>query len=334
MSFRITIDNLQDHFTAAPEQNLLDAALKAGFQLPYSCRGGDCGSCKAKLLRGDIENPKAINGLNQAEQDEGYILLCQAYAASDLSINAYPINQKMNMQISNLPCRVKSLQPLSPDVMELTVSLPPNQSLDYLAGQYIDFILRDKRHRSYSMAHRPSTENELTFHIKHYEGGRFSGQVFKHMKPKTILRFEGPLGTFFVRDDRPESILMVATGTGFAPLQAMIEDLLTREDQRPIHLIWGVRTRADLYAESIASEWAAQHAHIQFTPVLSQPDDEWTGEQGYVQDVIKAQYEDLSDHQAYLSGLPQMVDNCRALATELGMPNEHIFADAFEPAVS
>jgi len=318
-------------FSARPGETVLAAALRQGIMLPYSCRNGTCASCKCRLVEGRVEypyNPPAA--LEEADLADGMILACQAVAATPLEIEATEIEQVADIPVRLMPARVEAVDELTPDVRRLRLKLPRGQRLQFLAGQYMDVLLPGGKRRSFSIASAPSEQDFLELHVRFVEGGGFTGHVFEGMHPGEILRLEGPLGMFFVRLGSPRPILMMGGGTGFAPLKAMIEDLLHAEDPRPVRLYWGVRTERDLYARELIDEFARQHPDFAFTPVLSEPDSRWTGRTGFVHEALLADHPDLSPWEIYMSGPPAMVHAARKAMLAAGGHEDHLHYDSFD----
>jgi CDP-4-dehydro-6-deoxyglucose reductase len=232
-----------------------------------------------------------------------------------------------------MPARVIEKTLLTPDVIRLRIKLPDAQRLQFLAGQYLEILLKDGKRRAFSIASPPQSEDTIELHIRHVEGGGFTGWVFDTLNERDILRLEAPLGTFFVRNDAPDRpMIMVGGGTGFAPLKSMIEDLLAHDDKRPLHLFWGVRSQVDLYMYDQALEWAEENKHLQFTSALLEPgkDDNTGSFKGFVHEAVVEQYKDLSGFDIYMSGPPAMIDAGRAAFLEHGAQQRRIFFDSFE----
>ncbi len=336
MTHHVTIQPTGHTIAVHDHETVLEAALREGHVVPYSCRGGTCGACLGTVLEGEVSYPHGQRppALSAGEQAAGKALFCQARALTDLVIEAREIDAASDLQIRILPCRVTELQQLAPDVMGMALKLPANEQLQFLAGQYIDILLRDGRHRSFSLANAPRPDAALELHIRHVPGGRFSDVVFRNMQVKAILRFQGPLGTFFLRHDSDRPIIMIGGGTGFAPLKSMLEDTLDRTDQRPIHLYWGVRSRQDLYLDELPAGWAREHAHFRYTPVLSEPrpEDDWQGRTGWVHAAVAADYPDLSGYDVYMSGPPAMIEAAKHSFLASGLPREQLFYDSFDYA--
>ncbi len=332
---QIHIQSSGASFQAEDNETILDAALRNNHTLPYGCRNGVCASCVAKLLSGKIryEDRNSSKALKKIDEAAGEVLLCQAIAKTDVEIAVHEVEQVGEIEVKKLPCRVVKLEKLSHDVMLVGLKLPEKDRLQFLAGQYLDFMLRDGRRRSFSMANAPHDDEMLQLHIRHVEGGHFTAQVFHKMKEKDLLRIEAPLGTFFLREDNDAPLLMVAGGTGFAPIKAIIEHSLHVGMTRPIHLYWGVRAKQDLYLHDLAQSWAAAHEHISYTPVLSEPspEDAWEGRVGFVHEAVLADYADLSDYAVYSCGPPIMISSARdSFVQQRGLNPDYFYADSFE----
>jgi len=336
---QIHIQSSNAQFQADDNETILDAALRCNHTIPYGCRNGACGSCMGKLVSGKIhyEDRGSLKALGKIDEGAGEVLLCQAIADTDVEIAVHEVEQVGKIEIKKLPSRVVKLEKLCHDVMLVGLKIPEKDRLQFLAGQYLNFILRDGRRRSFSMANAPHDDELLELHIRYVAGGHFTEQVFNKMKEKDLLRIEAPLGTFFLREDSNAPLLMVAGGTGFAPIKAIIEHALHTGSTRPIHLYWGVRAKQDLYLHDLAQGWADAHEHISYTPVLSEPDaeDAWTGRTGFVHEAVLADYADLSDYEVYSCGPPVMITAVRDNFVEQRQLNpEHFYADSFDFAES
>jgi CDP-4-dehydro-6-deoxyglucose reductase len=334
-SFRVRIEPSGHELLVDERETLLAAALRQNCVLPHSCRNGSCGSCKVRLLSGQVRyDHHAAPALSEQERAQGWALACRAQAASDLVIEVREVTATQGVVIKTLPCRVVRLARLAHDVMGIDLRIPQNERLHYLAGQYVDLLLRDGRRRSYSLANAPQDQEVLQLHVRHVPGGWFSGQVFAQMQEKDLLRFQGPFGTFFLRTDSTRPVLLMAGGTGFAPIKAIIEDVVGKGMSRPMHLYWGVRERRDLYMHDLAEEWAACLPGFRYTPVLSQGTfaDTWDGRRGWVHEALLADYPDLASYEVYASGPPAMIAAARPAFERCGLPATCFFFDAFEPA--
>lgn len=319
-------------FTADEQELILDAGLRQGLSLPYGCRGGACGSCAVTVLKGELAYPDGEPmGLAPYDKEQGRAFMCQAVALSDLEVDCPQLGTEQDIEVKVLPVRVEKLRKLNHDVMEMTLKLPASERLRFKAGQYIDLLLRGGKRRGFSLANAPYDDQYLELHIRHVPGGYFTSHVFEHMKPKALLRFEGPLGSFYIRDtERP--IVLMGGGTGFAPLKGMIEQLKEQNFERPVHLYWGVRAKEDLYLDALVRDWAARNDWLTYTPVLSEPKDEdnWEGRTGWVHDAVLADLPDLTEHDVYMSGPPQMINAAKPAFSARGLADEHMFSDSFE----
>ena len=337
MSFIVTLHGSGNCFEAPADGNILAAGLKAGYMLPYNCRSGLCRTCKSRIIDGAVDYPdKPLTSYLSADDiAAGYALICQAHARSNLVIDANELRDLATVQPVVMPCRVTELTRLAPDVMRVKLRLPMNGNLRYLPGQHVSILLDGGARRDYSIASpcRAAGVTELELHIRHIEGGLFTDRVFTEMKPRTLLKVEVPLGSFFVRAERDAPIIFLATSTGFAPVKAMMEQLLVSgtHKTRPVHLYWGARTRADLYLNDLAEKWA-RDSGICYIPVLSRPTRAcgWTGRTGHIQEHVLADHPDLTGHEIYACGSPRMVRDARDLvAAHRGVDPANFFADEF-----
>ena len=336
MTFTVTLQPSGRSFQVERDEPVLQAAIRDGIGLPYGCRDGACGSCKSRLLEGRvIHGVHQQKALSDAEEAAGLVLPCCATPQTDLVIEARSVVGAGDFPPRKMPCRVTSLERPAPDVAIVKLQLPANDPLRYRAGQYVEFILKDGSRRSYSIANPPHTQASapgIELHIRHMPGGRFTDHVFGAMQPKEILRLEGPLGSFFIREDSSLPIVLLASGTGFAPIKAIVGQLEHAGNTRPAAFYWGCRTRADLYQLDWAADAAKRLRWLRFVPVLSEarPDDAWTGRTGLVHEAVMADLPDLSRHQVYACGTPAMVEAAqRDFVARCGLPAEAFYADAF-----
>ena len=336
MSFQITLQPAARTFAVERDEAILPAAIRQGIGLPYGCRDGACGSCKSRLIEGRvIHGAHQLKALSVAEEEAGFILTCCATPQTDCVVEARSVPGAGEYPVLKMPSRVLSIDKVAPDVAVLRLQLPANQNLQYRAGQYVEFILRDGARRSYSMANAPDSLGSppaIELHLRHMPGGKFTDHVFTAMKEKDILRMEGPFGSFFLRDDSAKPMILLASGTGFAPIKAIIQLLQHKGIQRPAVLYWGCRKKADLYQHDWCLQAASEMPNMRYVPVLSEPtaDDAWTGRTGFVHQAVMADWPDLSGHQVYACGAPVMVDSAqRDLVARCGLPAEEFYADAF-----
>jgi len=334
MSRQITIRPSGHVVQALEGETVLEAALREGYMLPYGCRNGACGSCKGKVIAGSVDHGKSQDSvLTPAERALGAALFCQARPQSDLVIECREIGAVKDIPVKILPCRVQTLERVAPDVMRIRLRLPAAERLQFLAGQYIDILLKDGTRRSLSMANPPHDDGLLELHLRNY-GGPFSTHVFTQMKEKDILRFEGPLGTFYLREDSDKPVVLVAGGTGFAPIKAIIEHAIHNQLKRPMTLYRGARQPADLYLNELPESWQREHG-ISYVPVLSDvaPGETWNGRRGLVHQAVMEDLPDLSEHEVYACGAPAMIEAAqRDFCARCGLPESAFYADAFTPA--
>ena len=336
MSFQITLQPAARSFAVERDEAILPAAIRQGIGLPYGCRDGACGSCKSKLIEGRvIHGAHQLKALSVAEEEAGFILTCCATPQTNCVVEARSVPGAGEYPVLKMPSRVLSIDKVAADVAVLRLQLPANQNLQYRAGQYVEFILRDGARRSYSMANAPHSLGSppaIELHLRHMPGGKFTDHVFTAMKEKDILRMEGPFGSFFLRDESTKPMILLASGTGFAPIKAIIQQLQHKGIQRPAVLYWGCRKKADLYQHDWCLQAAAEMPSLRYVPVLSEPtaDDAWTGRTGFVHQAVMADWPDLSGHQVYACGAPVMVDSAqRDFIARCGLPAEEFYADAF-----
>ncbi|RIX49109.1 MAG: CDP-6-deoxy-delta-3,4-glucoseen reductase [Rhodocyclales bacterium GT-UBC] len=333
MSHQITVQPSGRSFSAESDETLLDAALRQGLTLPYGCKDGACGACKGKVLSGQVDHGKSQpHALTDAEKAEGKTLYCCAKAESDLVIECKQMTLASDIPVKTLPSRIEKMERLAPDVIEMFLRLPANERLQFWAGQYIDILLKDGKKRSFSLANAPHDDEFLQLHIRHVPGGLFTEQVFTTMKARDILRFNGPHGSFYLREESTKPVILLAGGTGFAPVKAIVEHAIAEKCTRPLHVYWGAKARIDLYQNALAEQWASQYANIKYVPVLSEPaaGDNWDGRTGFVHQAVVADFPDLSVYQVYACGSPLMIDAARAdFVKACRLPEEEFFADAF-----
>jgi len=337
MTFSITVQPSGHRFDVDDQETVLSGALRAGIGLPYGCKNGACGSCKGKILEGRAHHhAHQPHALSAEEEERGFALFCSAHPDSDLVIEAREVRGIGDIPIKKLPARVAAVSRAAPDVAIVRLQLPAAERLQYLPGQYLEIILKDGRRRSYSMAGAPGLEEQIELHVRHTPGGVFTDHVFgagaTQMKERDILRFEGPFGSFFLRDDSTKPIVLVASGTGFAPIKAIVEHAVMKQIDRPMTLYWGGRRPHDLYNDALAHGWEAALPNFRYVPVVSDPtaEDAWTGRTGFVHRAVLDDFADLSGHQVYACGAPIVVDSAkRDFVAERGLPADEFFADAF-----
>ena len=332
MSYQVQIQPSGHTIEVETEESILDAALRQGVAFPYGCRSGVCGTCLGKIISGRVDYPDDLPmGLSKHDHKHGKALFCQAVALSDLVIEVAEIEAASEIEVKTLPVKVASLRKLAPDVMEVMLKLPETERLQFLAGQYIDILLPEGKRRAFSLANAPYNDTYLELHIRHVDGGVFTTRVFNELQENSLLRIEGPHGSFFLHEaDRPK--ILMGGGTGFAPLKGMIEQLIQEGNQQPVYLYWGARSRVDLYHYELAEKWAFQYKNIHFIPVLSEPleEDNWQGETGFVHDIVVRDFPDMAALDVYMSGPPPMVNAGVETFKAAGLSSDHMFSDSFE----
>lgn len=366
-SHKVLVQPSGREFNVPSKQTVLAAALHVGITLPHGCRNGACGSCKGKVLSGRVQHgPHVEAALSAEEEAAGLALFCCAHPLTDLVIEARIAAAVDGVVPRKMPARIEHIEWAAKDVAILTVKLPASEHLLYRAGQYVDFILPHGVRRSYSIASMPGEQGPIEFHIRHMLGGTFTDALFNlaapTVKERDILRLEGPLGTFFLREGDDSPIVLLASGTGFAPIKAIAETIfakgLHRDDPvtgrraRPVILYWGARTRADLYLDALPRRWEREQPNFRYVPVLSEPDADalasepavapadapdtaartppWSGRTGLVHQAVMQDLPDLSGYQVYACGVPIMVQSAhRDFVAQCGMREENFFSDAF-----
>ncbi len=330
-------------FEARDSETILEAALRAQLVLPYGCKDGACGSCKARLAEGQVDfGSYQAKALSEDERTAGSLLLCQARPQSDLVLEARVVAADGMIPIRKLPCRVASIDYPAQDVAVVKLQLPASERFQFHAGQYIDILLKDGKRRSYSMANSPLEDEQVELHIRQTPGGAFTDAVFGQptssanaVKQKDILRFEGPLGSFFLREGTSQPVVFLASGTGFAPIKAIIEYARVKNFNPPMTLYWGGRRPSDLYMMPLAEQWAVEMPHFQFIPVVSdaEADDQWQGRTGFVHKAVMQDFPDLSSHLVYACGAPVVVRAAQKdFIDQCKLSPDSFFSDAFTTA--
>ena len=332
-SARVTLHPSGKSFEVTPEESVLAGAIRAGINLAHSCRRGSCQTCRARVIAGAVRYPEGRpSGLSAVEEGAGFALLCQAHVvASALTVDAQEVVAGEDVRIHRVPARVECFERVAHDVMVLHLKLPPVIQFRFAAGQYLD-VLRAGRRHSFSIASPPHDSALLELHVRRVPGGEFTDYVFERLAERALLRIEGPLGGFFLREESRRPILMMAGGTGFAPIKSMLRHVFEVGLQRRIHFYWGTRARRDLYADSLLRRWVTEHDGFDYTPVLSEPlaGDDWHGRTGWVHEALGQDYPDLSAHELYMAGPPPMIEAAKTAFAARGLPHEHLHFDSFD----
>ena len=332
MSFEVTIAGSGHRFEVDEDETILDAAIRQDIGLPYGCRNGFCGACLATLVEGEVEYPDGEpDKLLDAPEDA--CLPCQAVPRSDLVLEVEEIETPEEIKPRTMPVKVVKIDHLADDVVRLWLKLPEEQRLQFMAGQYLDFLLDDGRRRAFSIANPPHEDDLIELHIRHVDGGVFTDWAFTQMKDGTILRIEAPLGTFTLDEESDRPMLFIAGGTGFAPIKSQIEHAFHAGLDRPMVLYWGVRSQEDLYLPDLPRQWEREHENFRFVPVLSEPDEGWQGRSGWVHEAVLEELGDeLPKYDVYMAGPPPMVSAARDALLERGVPESQLHYDSFEYA--
>ncbi|MXR37557.1 CDP-6-deoxy-delta-3,4-glucoseen reductase [Craterilacuibacter sinensis] len=332
MTNRVKVMSSGHTFNVEAHETILEGALREGVALPYGCRDGACGACKGKVVSGEVEQGGYQDkALPASEREQGMALFCCARPKGDISIEVREVVGAGDVQIKTLPCRVDSIEKIH-DVAVLKLKLPAAERLQFKAGQYIDILMKDGKKRSFSIANAPHDDAFIELHVRHQVGGSFSDYVFNQMKEREIMRFKGPLGSFFLREDSDKPIILLASGTGFAPIKGMVEHALHHGSLRPMVFYWGARTLADLYMAELAGSWQTRHPNFTFIPVLSEAlaSDNWQGRTGLVHQAVLDDFANLSGYQVYACGAPVMVEAAHTGFTHMrSLPEDAFFSDAF-----
>jgi CDP-4-dehydro-6-deoxyglucose reductase len=339
LSYQVELKTSGKTFSVEADETVLEAALRQSINLPYGCKNGACGSCKGRLLTGKITHgDHSQSALSPADETAGATLLCCAHPQTDLLIEVREVQGGGDIPVRKVPCRINTIKFASDDVAILQLQLPASERFQFLAGQYLEFLLKDNKRRAYSIASAPHEEGPLELHIRHLPSGLFTDPLFgqtadgKQIKEKDILRFEGPLGSFFLREDSKKPIIFLASGTGFAPIKAMLTSIQNKKIDREIHFYWGGRRPKDLYMDSLCQEFTHTIPGFHYIPVISEalPEDGWQGRTGFVHRAVMHDFSDLSSYQVYACGAPIVIAAARTdFVKECRLPEEEFFADSF-----
>lgn len=316
-------------FRSDGDSAILEDALIHGVNFPYGCQKGFCGKCKASIITGEVAyEGEAPNGITPEEIADGMALLCQCRAKSDVTLVVNELDNVADIEVRTLPCKVQSIKRFNHDVIQLFLKIPDALSLQYLAGQYIDLIHPDFEPRAFSIANAPSNNGLIELHVRLIEGGKFTNFIFNQLEEKSLLQLEGPKGDFFFREDSKKPVILMAGGTGFAPVKSIVEHAIATKLSREMYIYWGVRDESDMYMD-LPQQWISEYDNIHFVPVLSQANEKWQGRKGFVHQSILKDFEDLTGYEVYACGPPEMVKSAVKSFVEQGMIQDNFFSDAF-----
>ncbi len=326
MAYRVHILETETAFDVEAGETVLQAAERSAVKLPHECTFGGCGTCRIKLESGTVRYDDFPMALTPEEAEQGYALACQAHPTGDLCISVASSRQVFP-EARRIPATIHRIDGYCDDVIHLTLALP-GDGLDYVPGQYMNVVLPDGETRSFSMASAPGG-NLIDFHVRRIPGGRYTDQWLGQASAGAPVEIEAPLGVFSYHEEDWRPLIMMATGTGIAPIKAILESLLDNEDCPPVTLYWGMRTEADLYLRDEIESWAGRLYEFNFVPVLSRAGPDWQGRRGYVQQAVLEDHDDLSEHAFYLCGAPEMIRQATSLLAERGASLDHLYADSF-----
>lgn len=329
MSFTISVANKDIVYDCAPGETVLDATERAGYSIPHSCRKGVCSSCMGDLVSGRA----VVRGQGVCTGPMSGVLLCQARPQSDLEIAPARIRSAELIERKVFTARVRKIDRPAPDVSVIHIRLPIGRRAIFRAGQYLRVLMADGDSRNYSMANAPQKNDEVELHIRHVPGGKFSDGILAHLEKASTLDIELPYGEFSLSDASDRTAILIATGTGFAPIKSMIENSINLGSTRPLHLYWGANTEIDLYMQDLAWTWAKKRSWFTFTPVVSGPSPQWNGRTGLVHRAVQADYPDMSELEVYACGAPIMIESARRdFRAESRLKDDAFFSDAFVPS--
>lgn len=331
MNFNVKLSPSGHQFSVDENETILDAAVRHNIAMPYGCRSGFCGACMGQITDGTVTYPNGRPEKLEGEADTA-CLVCQAVPTTDMELNVHEMASATEIEPRALSCKVVKVEQLSHDVVRILLQLPADQRLQFMAGQYLDFLLDDGRRRAFSIANAPHDDEFVELHIRHVDGGEFTDWVFTELKENAVLRIEAPFGAFTLQEENTRPLLFIAGGTGFAPIKGQIEQAFEAEINRPMKLYWGVRAERDLYLPELPQAWASQHADFAYVPVLSEADSDWQGRGGWVHEAVLEDHPDLADYDIYMAGPPVMIKAAREAFVAKGVPEAQMFYDAFEYA--
>jgi CDP-4-dehydro-6-deoxyglucose reductase/3-phenylpropionate/trans-cinnamate dioxygenase ferredoxin reductase subunit len=325
LSFAVSVSKLDISFDCATGETVLDAVERAGYSIPYSCRKGVCSSCEGRLISGEA----MVRGQGVRRGPADAVLFCQARPRSDLEIAPVRIRKIEPLQRKVFAAKVREIGRPAPDVAVIRLRLPIGRRAIFKAGQYLRVLMADGDSRNYSMANAPHRNDELELHIRRVAGGKFSENTLAALSLGSVLNIELPYGEFRLSENDKNAIL-IATGTGFAPIKSLIEHNIRLGIERPLHLYWGANTEADLYMQGLPRAWQQKHLWFRFTPVVSSPSKAWTGRAGFVHAAVQQDYPEMSEIEVYACGAPAMIEAAkRDFTASARLGHDDFFSDAF-----
>lgn len=329
MTYQISITNEDIVFTCDADETVLDAAERAGYSIPYSCRKGVCSSCEGGITSGTA----AVRGQGTCSGQIDGVFLCQARPKTDLEIAPKSIKKIEPVVRKTFEAKIRKIAQPTPDVSVIHLRFPTGNRSVFQAGQYLSVEMPDGDSRNYSMANPPHKNDGTELHIRHVQGGKFSETVLAKLEKGSILTIELPFGTFTLNSESKTKAILIATGTGFAPIKSIIEDQIKQSGTRALHLYWGANTETDIYMQALPQKWADKYDWFSFTPVLSNPADNWQGRTGFVHKAIQEDYTDMSNLEVYACGAPMMINAAKKdFCADSNLKEDAFYSDAFVPS--
>lgn len=335
MQYTIHIEDRDIAFACGADESVLDGALAAGYEIPYSCRSGICGSCRGKIVGGTVSGGEGAGVLADDERRDGHVLLCQAKPCSELAVAVRDIARRDPSASKTVAAKVYRTTRAAPDVTILQLRFPAGTRVRFKAGQYLHVHIGDGAIRHFSMANPPQLNDGVELHIRHVPGGKFSNHVAHHLQAGHTVDVSLPFGDFYLRDDSDKPKILVAGGTGFAPIKSIVEDAIKRRLTRPMVVYWGARREEDLYLAELPRKWAEKYPWFSFVPVLSEsgPENCWSGRAGRVHEAVMDDFPSLAGHEVYACGAPAMINAARqGFVGERGLDRDAFYCDAFAPS--
>jgi NAD(P)H-flavin reductase/ferredoxin len=312
------------------QETILAAARRAGIGLSSDCEVGDCQTCRASRRSGEVEYDELSSiSLSQEETDSGEILPCVAMATTNVEIDV-PYERAHLIPARQFSLKVEDVRQLSASVVCLVARMVGPAPLRFLPGQYVNLqVPGTSEWRSYSMANAPGGAQAFEFFVRLVEGGVMSDYLTSRATPGDLIRCNGPQGAFYLRGGaRP--ILMVAGGTGVAPMVSMLRQIIASHDERPVTLCFGVTEPRDLFLVEELNSIKAVLPKVDIRVAVAQGSSRPEFYAGLVTELIDARCVASSD--IYLCGPPAMTDRARAMVTEYGAMASSIFLEQFLPA--